>query len=76
MIENLDVRTVEEGIRLILCCLISSLDKWLNPLSDSDKHQWLSGIKLVGGVRMQKLSGGEGDCVCVNRHDGEVKTVT
>lgn len=53
----------------MLLCLrgnVSNLEKWLNPLSNSDKHQWLSGMKLVDRVRVQILSGGEGYCVCVN----------
>lgn len=58
---------------LALCCFtlevtFSSVDQWLNPLSNSDKHQWLSGIKLVVGygyrgqevqVNEQKVSGGK-----------------
>lgn len=66
VIESLHRHTVEEGVRLSLRGYISSLNTRLNPPSNSEKTQWLSGIKLVGGVRVQQLSGEEGYwCVCV-----------
>lgn len=48
----------------------------IKPLSNSEKTQWLSGMKLVGGVRVQQLSGEEGYwCVCVWTWQKSTETV-